>query len=182
MFSILTLNNPIFADNSRNGTVNKKYLRLRLRPNTKSEVKETLKRNDKVTVLERSGKWFKIQTSFNQGWVKSKYISSSYYTTDTLAETDKDIFYGNKTDSVTNSSIATISMKTTSINSNVTSNNSKITTSNNSKITSSNSTVVNGTSEKSNKVLPKMNNTASKNKVQEVSNERNKYNNRDEDY
>ena len=175
MFSFLSLNDSLYADNYRDGTVNKKYLRLRLRPNTKSQVKETLKRNDKVTVLESSGKWYKIQTAFNQGWVKSKYISSSYYSTDTLAETDKDSLYGAKTDSVSNVSVASMSMpmKTTN-NTNITSNSTNFNTTNSS---------VKGTLEKnSNKVLPKMNNTASKNKLQEVSNERNKYNNRDEDY
>ena len=161
-FSYLSSTKSLFADNLRNVTVNKKYLRLRKRPNINSEVKETLRRNDKVTILERSGKWFKIRTSSNQGWVKSKYISKDFYTTDSIAEPPDNILNSNEKITLASS---TMGIKSTNSYSNVTSSFSN----------------VKDTLGKNDKVLPKMNNTASKNKLQEVSNEKDNYN-RDEDF
>ena len=195
LFSFFTSYDSLFADNFRIGSVNKKYLRLRIRPTVKSEVKETLNKDDRVTVLEKSGKWYKVKTSTNKGWVKSKYISNSYYiTSDSSVTTDEESIDNNETrpdfepvvaikvtsnplTSNGGSSITTTKPRTNS-NSNSNSNSNTNTNSN----SNSNNNSFFDDSSKKNKKLPKMNNTASKNKVQEVSNEIDNFNNNNEDF
>ena len=201
-FSFLSSCNNLFADNVY-GAVNKKYLRVRAKPNTRSEVKETLYKNDRVTVLERSGKWFKIKTSSNKGWVKSKYISNSSFIASDTVDTSSDESSLDKPTDITmdntsdNAMFDTPVMSTSSFN---TKGNSNINQNNNSNKDSSNDTgkkpnqkTFNSTSTnnsnfnlstttKSNKILPKMNKTASKDKLLELSNEIDNINNKDEDF
>ncbi len=171
VFSLFVTYDCLFADDIGQGSVNKKYLRVRKNPNSKSEIKETLKRNDSVTVLETSGKWYKIKTSSNKGWVKSKYISSSsiisiatstptiatYTPTDTenpnLEPQIKSSFSTNSLMSTT-SSVSTQSAFDDSYNNRSPRNNEA--------------------------VLPKMNKTATKIKLQEVSKEKAVFNKNEE--
>lgn len=58
------------------GVVTVEVLNLRSKPNTSSDVVSKLKQNDKVTLLERSGEWYKIKTSGSDiGWASSEYIT-----------------------------------------------------------------------------------------------------------
>ena len=58
------------------GVVTVEVLNLRSKPNTSSDVVSKLKQNDKVTLLERSGEWYKVKTSNGDiGWASSEYIT-----------------------------------------------------------------------------------------------------------
>ena len=72
---------PMTANNayaSNIGTVTASSLNVRSGPSTSYTVVTTVKKNDKVNILQSSNGWYKIETSSgNQGWVSSSYISAS---------------------------------------------------------------------------------------------------------
>ena len=72
---------PMTANNayaSNIGTVTASSLNVRSGPSTSYTVVTTLKKNDKVNILQSSNGWYKIETSSGkQGWVSSSYISAS---------------------------------------------------------------------------------------------------------
>ena len=72
---------PMTANNayaSNIGTVTASSLNVRSGPSTSYTVVTTVKKNDKVNILQSSNGWFKIETSSGkQGWVSSSYISAS---------------------------------------------------------------------------------------------------------
>ena len=72
---------PMTANNayaSNIGTVTASSLNVRSGPSTSYTVVTTVKKNDKVNILQSSNGWYKIETSSGkQGWVSSSYISAS---------------------------------------------------------------------------------------------------------
>ena len=72
---------PMTANNayvSNIGTVTASSLNVRSGPSTSYTVVTTVKKNDKVNILQSSNGWYKIETtSGKQGWVSSSYISAS---------------------------------------------------------------------------------------------------------
>ena len=72
---------PMTANNayaSNIGTVTASSLNVRIGPRTNYTVVTTVKKNDKVNILQSSNGWYKIETSSGkQGWVSSSYISAS---------------------------------------------------------------------------------------------------------
>ena len=72
---------PMTANNayaSNIGTVTASSLNVRSGPSTRYTVVTTVKKNDKVNILQSSNGWYKIETSSGkQGWVSSSYISAS---------------------------------------------------------------------------------------------------------
>ena len=72
---------PMTANNayaSNIGTVTASSLNVRSGPRTSYTVVTTVKKNDKVNILQSSNGWYKIETSSGkQGWVSSSYISAS---------------------------------------------------------------------------------------------------------
>ena len=72
---------PMTANNayaSNIGTVTASSLNVRSGPSTNYTVVTTVKKNDKVNILQSSNGWYKIETSSGkQGWVSSSYISAS---------------------------------------------------------------------------------------------------------
>ena len=72
---------PMTANNayaSNIGTVTASSLNVRIGPSTNYTVVTTVKKNDKVNILQSSNGWYKIETSSGkQGWVSSSYISAS---------------------------------------------------------------------------------------------------------
>ena len=71
----MTSNNA-YASNI--GTVTASSLNVRSGPSTSYTVVTTVKKNDKVNILQSSNGWYKIETSSGkQGWVSSSYISAS---------------------------------------------------------------------------------------------------------
>ena len=71
----MTANNA-YASNI--GTVTASSLNVRSGPSTSYTVVTTVKKNDKVNILQSSNGWYKIETSSGkQGWVSSSYISAS---------------------------------------------------------------------------------------------------------
>ena len=71
---------PMTANNayaSNIGTVTASSLNVRSGPSTSYTVVTTVKKNDKVNILQSSNGWYKIETSSGkQGWVSSSYISA----------------------------------------------------------------------------------------------------------
>ena len=71
----MTANNAYAANI---GTVTASSLNVRSGPSTSYTVVTTVKKNDKVNILQSSNGWYKIETSSGkQGWVSSSYISAS---------------------------------------------------------------------------------------------------------
>ena len=72
---------PMTANNayaSNIGTVTASSLNVRSGPSTSYTVVTTVKKNDKVNILQSSNGWYKIETSSGkQGWVSSSYISAT---------------------------------------------------------------------------------------------------------
>ncbi|MDY3002249.1 MAG: SH3 domain-containing protein [Romboutsia timonensis] len=72
---------PMTANNayvSNIGTVTASSLNVRSGPSTSYTVVTTVKKNDKVNILQSSNGWYKIETSSGkQGWVSSSYVSAS---------------------------------------------------------------------------------------------------------
>ena len=72
---------PMTANNayaSNIGTVTASSLNVRSGPSTSYTVVTTVKKNDKVNILQSSNGWYKLETSSGkQGWVSSSYISAS---------------------------------------------------------------------------------------------------------
>ena len=72
---------PIAANNayaSNIGTVTASSLNVRSGPSTSYKIVTTVKKNDKVNILQSSNGWYKIETaSGKQGWASSSYISIS---------------------------------------------------------------------------------------------------------
>ena len=72
---------PMTANNayaSNIGTVTASSLNVRSGPSTSYTVVTTVKKNDKVNILQSSNGWYKIETSSGkQGWVSSSYITAS---------------------------------------------------------------------------------------------------------
>ena len=72
---------PMAANNayaSNIGTVTASSLNVRSGPSTSYKIVTTVKKNDKVNILQSSNGWYKIETtSGKQGWASSSYISIS---------------------------------------------------------------------------------------------------------
>ena len=72
---------PIASSNSYAatiGTVTATSLNVRSGPGTSYTIATTVKKNDKVNILQSSNGWYKIETSSGkQGWASSSYISIS---------------------------------------------------------------------------------------------------------
>lgn len=72
---------PMTANNayaSNIGTVTASSLNVRSGPSTSYTIVTTVKKNDKVNILQSSNGWYKIETaSGKQGWASSSYISIS---------------------------------------------------------------------------------------------------------
>ena len=69
--------NFLYAE-SQSGVVNdklKKRLKVRKKPNKKSEVKAYLYKGNAVTVRKKKGKWNKVVSGDTKGWVLAKYIT-----------------------------------------------------------------------------------------------------------
>ena len=70
---------PMTANNayaSNIGTVTASSLNVRSGPSTSYTIVTTVKKNDKVNILQSSNGWYKIETaSGKQGWASSSYIS-----------------------------------------------------------------------------------------------------------
>lgn len=113
------------------GYINESYVNMRKGPGTSYSVIKSLKLNTQVTILEESGKWYKIKSGNDTGYVSKEYVSDSKKVTDrSLAEprTEKE---AKKETTTTISSDKTTTTKvsntTTTNNKNVTNTNDKTT-------------------------------------------------------
>ena len=82
LFVLIISCGNLFAATPKAGIVNdkvKKVLKVRKKPNTKSDVKIKLDKGTSVEILKKKGKWFKIQAKQTKGWVKKKYIKVTEY-------------------------------------------------------------------------------------------------------
>lgn len=59
----------------KTGYVNTESLKVRKEASTKSEIIDSLKKNDQISILEELEGWYKIKISGEIGYVSSKYIS-----------------------------------------------------------------------------------------------------------
>ena len=86
---------PIAANNayaSNIGTVTASSLNVRSGPSTSYKIVTTVKKNDKVNILQSSNGWYKIETaSGKQGWASSSYISISNNDTNNNTNTSENI-------------------------------------------------------------------------------------------
>lgn len=69
--------------------VKNSVLKVRAKPKAKSEVKAKLYIGNKVDILKKREKWFKIKTSTTKGWVKKKYIKVTDYDYSDEKKSDK---------------------------------------------------------------------------------------------
>lgn len=66
----------VYADDIKTGTVSATSLNLRSGPGTANEVIVTLEHGYKLTILETSKDWYKVQTpAGTKGWVHSDYVA-----------------------------------------------------------------------------------------------------------
>ena len=86
---------PMAANNayaSNIGTVTASSLNVRSGPSTSYKIVTTVKKNDKVNILQSSNGWYKIETaSGKQGWASSSYISISNNDTNNNTNTSENI-------------------------------------------------------------------------------------------
>lgn len=86
---------PMTANNayaSNIGTVTASSLNVRSGPSTSYTIVTTVKKNDKVNILQSSNGWYKIETaSGKQGWASSSYISISDSNTNNNINTSSNI-------------------------------------------------------------------------------------------
>ena len=86
---------PMAANNayaSNIGTVTASSLNVRSGPSTSYKIVTTVKKNDKVNILQSSNGWYKIETaSVKQGWASSSYISISNNDTNNNTNTSENI-------------------------------------------------------------------------------------------
>lgn len=67
-----------YADEIQTGTVSVSVLNLRSNPGTSSKVIGSMTRGDKLSIIDNSGDWLKVQTSDGEtGWAYSPYITVS---------------------------------------------------------------------------------------------------------
>ena len=86
---------PMAANNayaSNIGTVTASSLNVRSGPSTSYKIVTTVKKNDKVNILQSSNGWYKIETaSGKQGWASASYISISNNDTNNNTNTSENI-------------------------------------------------------------------------------------------
>lgn len=65
-----------YADENKTGTVTATKLNLRKGPGTKNAIINSLSKGQKVTVLDTTKDWYKVETSKGiQGWVSDTYVT-----------------------------------------------------------------------------------------------------------
>ncbi|WP_318564861.1 SH3 domain-containing protein [Peribacillus simplex] len=69
-----TLNKP--AAKNMTGKVNATKLNVRSKPTTSGKVLGSLKKNQIVTVINKSSSWYKIQYGKGTGYVHAKYLTN----------------------------------------------------------------------------------------------------------
>ncbi|SEM66235.1 SpoIID/LytB domain protein [Mesobacillus persicus] len=74
--SAYTLNKPKPAPNKMTGKVNVNVLNIRSTASTKGKIVGTVRRNQTVTVLQKTGSWYKIQYGRKTGFVAGQYLSN----------------------------------------------------------------------------------------------------------
>lgn len=74
--SAYTLNKPKPAPKKMTGKVNVNVLNIRSTASTKGKIVGTVKKNQTVTVLQKTGSWYKIQYGSKTGYVAAQYLSN----------------------------------------------------------------------------------------------------------
>jgi stage II sporulation protein D len=74
--STYTLNKPKPAPKKMTGKVKATTLNIRSTASTKGKIIGTVKKNQTVTVLQKTGSWYKIQSGKKTGYVAAKYLTN----------------------------------------------------------------------------------------------------------
>ncbi|MBY0097123.1 SpoIID/LytB domain-containing protein [Mesobacillus maritimus] len=74
--SAYTLNKPKPAPKKMTGKVKATTLNIRSTASTKGKIVGTVKKNQTVTVLQKTGSWYKIQYGKKTGYVSSQYLTN----------------------------------------------------------------------------------------------------------
>jgi stage II sporulation protein D len=74
--SAYTLNKPKPAPSKMTGKVNATTLNIRATASTKGKIIGTVKKNQTVTVLQKTGSWYKIQSGNKTGYVATQYLKN----------------------------------------------------------------------------------------------------------
>ena len=76
VFSVLAVFTTVcFAETT--GKITGITVRLREKPSTEAKIITSLDKDNKVTVLEKSGEWYKVSYKENTGYVFGEYIEVS---------------------------------------------------------------------------------------------------------
>ncbi len=106
------------ATTERTGYISEEYVNMRKGAGTTYAVVKVLKLNNQVTIVEESGKWYKVKSGNDTGYVSKDYVSDSKTVTDRgLSEPRKDKNEDTKND-VTNSKDNTSTNKPTTTSGN----------------------------------------------------------------
>lgn len=67
--------NPLYAEQAKTGIVTASSLNLRESQSTSSKVLDQIEKGTKVTVIDTSGNWYKVQYNNKTGWLFKDYVS-----------------------------------------------------------------------------------------------------------